>query len=56
MPRDPVCGKYVHSDTAYRTEVDGEDYCFCSKDCMEEFEYNAQVYLEFSQERVELEE
>jgi len=56
MARDPVCGSYVSSSTPFKGEVDGETMYFCSEECMEEFEYHADEYLEQSEEKARLED
>jgi YHS domain-containing protein len=43
---DPVCGMTVQeSDAVATVEHAGSTYYFCSKDCAEEFEENAEEYV-----------
>lgn len=42
---DPVCGMTIEKEDAVATvEHEGNTYYFCSKDCAEEFEENAEDY------------
>jgi Cu+-exporting ATPase len=59
MPKDPVCGQYVSSESAYKTEYEGEVYHFCSAACEEEFDMNSEDYVIIEEprpERAELED
>ena len=53
MPKDPVCGQYVSSDSSYTYEYEGEFYYFCSTACAEEFEMNSEDYIIIEQPRPE---
>ncbi|MCE5199884.1 MAG: YHS domain-containing protein [Armatimonadota bacterium] len=46
MPKDPVCGQYVPATTPYKLEIEGEIYYFCSAACAEEYENNAEDYVD----------
>ena len=35
--KDPVCGTYVTSTSAYRKTVDGQTHVFCSEKCRDRF-------------------
>lgn len=35
--KDPICGRILEKDKAYRVVKDGEEYFFCSWDCREAF-------------------
>ena len=37
LHKDPACGTFVLSNTAYTMADDGITYYFCSKDCREKF-------------------
>jgi uncharacterized protein len=37
LVEDPVCHTYVPVSQAYRKEIDGKDYFFCSGECCEKF-------------------
>ncbi|MHB8397123.1 MAG: heavy metal translocating P-type ATPase [Thermoplasmataceae archaeon] len=37
MPTDPVCGMFVPATTDLSSDVDGEEYFFCSKTCLHKF-------------------
>ncbi|MEM3676225.1 MAG: cation-translocating P-type ATPase [Thermoplasmataceae archaeon] len=37
MPTDPVCGMFVPEGTDLRATVDGQEYYFCSKSCLNKF-------------------
>jgi len=50
MPKDPVCGNYVSKDTPYKYDADDQTYYFCSAECAEEFEHNAEDYMDIEQE------
>jgi len=45
MPRDPVCGAEVPSDTEFRVEHKGKLYYFCCEHCMAEFRKNPEKYV-----------
>jgi YHS domain-containing protein len=36
--KDPICGMEVEADTPYKSELNGETFYFCSKDCKEKFD------------------
>ena len=42
MPRDPVCGQYVEEDTPFKNQTDGEIRYFCSRECLEEYEFDVE--------------
>lgn len=46
MPRDPVCGRMVDTDTPFKAALNDETYYFCSPDCLEEFEYSTDESIE----------
>jgi YHS domain-containing protein len=47
MVEDPVCGLELEEDqVAARTEYDGQTYCFCSEECLAEFETEPFRYVE----------
>lgn len=38
MAKDPICGMFVEETKApVRQEIDGTEYFFCSKNCLNEF-------------------
>ena len=37
VAKDPVCGKEIEKEKAYRVVKDGEEHFFCSWDCREAF-------------------
>lgn len=37
LKRDPVCGTFVPSDTAYQKTLKGEAYHFCSAECRDKY-------------------
>jgi YHS domain-containing protein len=37
LVEDPVCHTYVPVSQAYKKEIAGNTYCFCSKECCEEY-------------------
>jgi len=37
LVEDPVCHTYVPLSQAYKKEIDGRIYYFCSKDCSDKF-------------------
>jgi YHS domain-containing protein len=42
MPRDPVCGHYVEENTPFKSQADGEIRYFCSRECLEEYEFDVE--------------
>jgi uncharacterized protein len=38
LVEDPVCHTYVPMSQAFKKEVSGNDYYFCSKQCCEKYE------------------
>jgi YHS domain-containing protein len=38
LVEDPVCHTYVPMSQAFKKEVSGNDYYFCSKQCSEKYE------------------
>jgi len=38
MSQDPVCKIYLPVEQAYKREINGKEYFFCSKECADEFE------------------
>ena len=38
LVEDPVCHTYVPLSQAFRKEISGNDYYFCSKQCSEKYE------------------
>lgn len=43
--KDPVCGMNVSSDSKYYYNYSGDDYYFCSEQCLLKFKQNPQKYL-----------
>ncbi|MBE0514096.1 heavy metal translocating P-type ATPase [Sulfurimonas sp.] len=43
--KDPVCGMNVSSDSKYYYNYSGDDYYFCSEQCLLKFKKNPQKYL-----------
>lgn len=41
MVEDPACGTFIPQDDALKARIKGQDYYFCSKKCLEE--YNRQL-------------
>lgn len=37
MVEDPVCGTYLPEEDAIKARIQGSDYYFCSKTCLERF-------------------
>jgi YHS domain-containing protein len=37
LKKDPVCGTYVSAATAFTRTVNGQQVCFCSKECRDRF-------------------
>lgn len=37
LVEDPVCHTYVPVSQAYKKEIAGKNYCFCSKECCEKY-------------------
>lgn len=37
LVKDPVCNKYIPRSQAYKREILGKDYYFCSKQCSDRF-------------------
>lgn len=37
LVEDPVCHTYVPLSQAYKKNIDGQTYYFCSKDCSDKF-------------------
>jgi YHS domain-containing protein len=37
LKKDPVCGTYVSTPSAFTRTVNGELVCFCSKECRDRF-------------------
>ena len=46
MPRDPVCGNVVDSNTPFKEDLEGQTYYFCSEDCQEEFDVNTEDFTQ----------
>ena len=42
--KDPVCGMLVSGETGYSKTIDGHEYRFCSRQCLDQFEVNPQRY------------
>ncbi len=40
--RDPVCGMFVSTELSHRLTRDNETLHFCSRECLERFQANAQ--------------
>lgn len=45
MNRDPVCGMEVNTNTAHKSEFQGQTYYFCSLECKLAFDSNPQEYI-----------
>jgi len=46
MATDPVCGMEVDPKTAtYKSEHNGTNYYFCSKECKEDFDKAPEQYI-----------
>jgi len=46
MPRDPVCGAVLDSNTAkFKITYDGETYRFCSLTCKKRFKRNPEKFV-----------
>lgn len=43
--KDPVCGMDVKESSAFRFELDGNEYLFCSSNCLEKFRNSPNGYL-----------
>ncbi len=43
--RDPVCGMNVESDQGYAKMYQGREYRFCSRNCLDKFDTDAERYL-----------
>lgn len=41
---DPVCGMYVHGETALKEEYEGREYNFCAEGCREKFTKDPERY------------
>lgn len=37
LKKDPVCGTFISTQTAFQKSVHGETYYFCSADCRDKF-------------------
>jgi YHS domain-containing protein len=37
LKKDPVCGTFVSTSTAFQKRIGGETYYFCSDDCRDKF-------------------
>jgi YHS domain-containing protein len=37
LVEDPVCHTHIPVSQAYKREIAGKDYCFCSKECSDKF-------------------
>jgi YHS domain-containing protein len=37
LKKDPVCGTYVSSASAFNRTVNGQVICFCSKECRDRY-------------------
>lgn len=37
LVEDPFCHTYIPLSQAYKQEIDGKSYCFCSKECYEKY-------------------
>ena len=45
MTKDPVCGMEIDKDNAgASTEYEGQQFYFCSDDCLKEFEANPELW------------
>lgn len=42
---DPVCGMAVAADQGYTKVLEGRQYRFCSRPCLDKFEANPQNYV-----------
>ena len=38
LKKDPVCGTFISTQTAFQKAVHGETYYFCSTECRDKFE------------------
>ncbi len=43
---DPVCDKELESDQGYGKMYQGRLYRFCSKDCLDKFDADPELYLD----------
>lgn len=50
--KDPVCGMNVSSDSKYYYNYSGDDYYFCSEQCLLKFKENPQKYLKKESESI----
>ncbi len=37
LKKDPVCGTFISTETAFQKHVHGETYYFCSMECRDKF-------------------
>jgi len=37
LKKDPVCGTFISTQTAFQKSVHGETYYFCSQECRDKF-------------------
>jgi YHS domain-containing protein len=37
LKKDPVCGTFISTATAFQKSVDGQTYYFCSTECRDKF-------------------
>jgi YHS domain-containing protein len=37
LKKDPVCGTFISTETAFQKSVHGETYYFCSTECRDKF-------------------
>ena len=37
LKKDPVCGTFISTETAFQKAVGGETYYFCSKECRDKY-------------------
>ncbi len=43
---DPVCGMEMSEhESDFCLDYDGKHYCFCSEECLEEFQDNPEMYI-----------
>ena len=38
MVQDPLCETYIPRRESFKRVVEGQEYCFCSKNCADKFE------------------
>ena len=43
--KDPVCGMNLGPDTRYSLTYEGREYRFCSRKCLDAFDFNPAAYV-----------